>query len=54
MKRYVIEMSNDFEKRVKAEQKIEVIKIHNAYINGLMTEIDAIKALLKLVEDSEK
>ncbi len=46
MKRYVIEMANDFEKRVKPDKVIEIIKIRNAYISGIVTEIEAINAML--------
>ena len=46
MKRYVIEMANDFEKRYPAKA-IQIIKIRNAYISGIITEVDAIKAMIK-------
>lgn len=46
MKRYIIEMSNDFEKRYPAKA-IQIIKIRNAYISGTITETEAIKAIIK-------
>lgn len=47
MKRYIIEMANDFKKRFpdKAEQ---IMKVRNAYIASCVTEIEAIKALMEL------
>lgn len=50
MKRYIIEMCNDFEKKVSTEKEIEVIKIRNAYISGIISEIEAIKTIIKLQE----
>ena len=50
MKRYIIEMSNDFEKRYPTKA-IQIIKVRNAYISGTITELEAIKAIIKESEE---
>lgn len=57
MKRYVMEMENDFERKLEKrsdltkEQKhvifCELVRIRNAYYCGIVTEIDAIRSMLK-------
>lgn len=60
MKRYVMEMENDFERRVQAsdlteEQKHEafcrLVRIRNNYYCGLMTEIDAVRSMLAVLPE---
>lgn len=50
LKRYIIEMCNDFQKRYFQDGKYgsvqQIIKIRNAYIHGLITERDAIKSVV--------
>ena len=43
-KRYVTEMCNDFERKMP-EKATEIAKVKNAYIRGLLTEIDVIRTL---------
>lgn len=51
MKRYIIEMANDFEKKIPEDKQAELLNIRNYYIIGLLSEIDAIKSIMKLLED---
>lgn len=52
MKRYVIELSNDVEKRAtdagQDAAAVDVMKIRNAYISGFVTEFDAVKSILNI------
>lgn len=43
-KRYVTEMCNDFERKMP-EKAMEITKVKNAYIRGLLTEVDVIRTL---------
>ena len=43
-KRYVTEMCNDFERKMP-EKATEIGKVKNAYIRGLLTEVDVIRTL---------
>ena len=51
MKRYIIEMSNDFEKKIPEDKQAELLNIRNSYIIGLINEVEAIKAIINLMED---
>lgn len=51
MKRYIIEMSNDFEKK-KPEKAARIIYIRNAYIMGLVTETEAARGLLETITET--
>lgn len=51
MKRYIIEMSNDFEKKIPEDKQIELLNIRNSYIIGLIDELEALKSLMNLLED---
>lgn len=50
MKRYIMEMTNHFEKLVPESLINEVINVRNNYYCGFMTEIDAIRKFLELYE----
>lgn len=50
MKRYVVEMANDFEKRCP-EKSERIVKIRNLYLSGLVTEVEAIKGLVETIEE---
>ena len=51
MKRYIIEMTNDFEKKISEDKQAELLNIRNSYIIGFITELEAIKAIINLLED---
>jgi len=54
MKRYVMELANDVEKHVSEKRYYDVIKIRNTYYDGLLTEFEAVKALIKIVEEENQ
>lgn len=54
MKRYVMELANDVEKHVSEKRYYDVIKIRNTYYNGLLTEFEAVQALIKIVEEENQ
>ena len=58
MKRYIAEMENDFERKIRernlsaddAERDVlRLQKIRNAYLIGILTEVDAVHAMLQIV-----
>ena len=51
MKRYIIEMSNDFEKK-RPKKAGEIIHIRNLYIMGLITETEAARGLLETITET--
>ena len=54
MKRYVVEFANDVEKNVPEERLSDVLQVRNAYIIGWITEFEAMKALIKIVEEEKQ
>ena len=52
-KRYVTEMANDFEKKYPGEAS-EIVKIRNAYLSWVLTEEEAVKALLDAIKSAEQ
>ena len=54
MKRYVVECSNDFihacEKIGSKEQIDELNRVRNNYICGFLSEVEALKELVEIVE----
>lgn len=57
MKRYVIELANDIEKRLSAmgkeKESYQIFTIRNGYISGLCTELDAIRAIIDIVNNTD-
>lgn len=53
VKRYVLEMENDIEKRFpdKAER---LVRIRNGYLIGLVTEIEAVRAFLEIITEGKE
>lgn len=49
MKRYVVEMANDFEKKFP-DRAERIMKIRNAYIAQVVDEVEAVKAMMQEAE----
>lgn len=47
-KRYIIEMANDFEKKYPGKAS-EIMKIRNNYLSWMITEEEAVAALLNAI-----
>lgn len=48
-KRYIAEMANDFEKKYP-EKASEIIRVRNAYLSFMLSEEEAVKALLDAID----